>query len=150
MDRSSGAGQPFRERARLHVDTPCWLYILRTLAAEPARQDDRDPRILGWTDVIEQRTLGTTEPPRGELVPTTAYSPASAVRAVIVAAVFALLSGLGLIVAGTATADPPAPPPPPPSGDCMLPWANPQPRCAGAPPLPCDRAHGGRGIPGMC
>ncbi len=69
-------------------------------------------------------------------------------RTRIVAAAFALLFELGLIVAGTAKADPPPPPPPP--WDCMLPWANPLPRCAGAPPLPCDRAHGGQGIPGVC
>ncbi len=69
-------------------------------------------------------------------------------RILIVAAVF----GLGLIVAETAKAEPPGPPPPPPppAADCMLPWANPLPRCAGAPPLPCDRAHGGKGIPGIC
>jgi hypothetical protein len=73
-------------------------------------------------------------------------------RTLIVAAVFALLSGLGLIVAETAKADQPGPPPPPPppAWDCMLPWANPLPRCAGAPPLPCDRVHGGQGIPGIC
>jgi hypothetical protein len=69
-------------------------------------------------------------------------------RTLIVAAAFALLCGLGLIVAVVAKAEPPAPPPP--AADCMLPWANPLPRCAGAPPLPCDRAHGGQGIPGIC
>jgi hypothetical protein len=68
-------------------------------------------------------------------------------RTLIVAAVCALLSGLGLIVVETAKADPKGPPPP---ADCMLPWANPLPRCAGAPPLPCDRVHGGQGIPGIC
>jgi hypothetical protein len=53
--------------------------------------------------------------------------------------------------AGPAAATPrPPPPPPPPASDCMLPWANPLPRCAGAPPLPCDRVHGGQGIPGIC
>ena len=54
-------------------------------------------------------------------------------RTLIVAAVFALLSGLGLIVAETAKADPPGPPPtpPPPASDCMLPWANPLPEVRG-------------------
>ena len=71
--------------------------------------------------------------------------------AFIVAAVFAVLSGRGLVVAETAKADPSGPPPPPPpAADCMLPWANPLPRCSGAPPLPCDRVHGGQGIPGIC
>ena len=43
-------------------------------------------------------------------------------RTLVVAAVFALLSGLGLIVVETAKANPTGPPPPPPPpADCMLP-----------------------------
>jgi hypothetical protein len=62
----------------------------------------------------------------------------------------ALICGLGLIVAGKDDPPGPPPPPPPPASDCMLPWANPLPRCAGVPPLPCDRLHGGQGLPGVC
>ncbi|MGV0849137.1 hypothetical protein [Mycolicibacterium phlei] len=65
----------------------------------------------------------------------------------------AVVYGLSLFLSPLGQAQPPTPPPPPPpppAWDCMLPWANPLGRCAGAPRLPCDRVHGGQGIPGVC
>ena len=65
-------------------------------------------------------------------------------------AIAATVAWLTLSAWAPAETGPDPVPPPPPASDCMLPWANPLPRCAGAPPLPCDRVHGGQGIPGVC